>query len=160
MIKEDNKYEYKGGAMGKNIFIFILLCFVLLNFSEAFASKAQEDAAKGTDIALIDTTDMRYHRTPIRKLYRGMLNVLTCPLEVPASMFNVAADEENAFTGFALGGIQGVWTTLLRGLEGVFDVVTFIIPPYSKSIVTPEFAWDSLQQAYKTYDDGAGLIRQ
>jgi len=145
--------------MVKKICASVLLCFMLLSFSEAFASKAQEDAAKGTDITLIDTTDMRYHRTPIRKLYRGVLNVFTCPLELPASMFNVAVDEESAFTGFALGGFQGLWTTLLRGLEGVFDVATFLIPPYSKSIVTPEFAWDGLQQAYKAYEEAGASIR-
>lgn len=145
--------------MGKKICIFVLSCFILLNFSKVFASKAQEDAAKGKDITLVNTTDMRYHRTPIRKLYRGLLNIFTCPLEVLASMFNVTADEENAFTGFTLGSVQGLWTTLLRGADGVFDVATFIIPPYSKSIMTPEFAWDSLQQAYEAYDTGKASIQ-
>ncbi|MCX5694432.1 MAG: exosortase system-associated protein, TIGR04073 family [Candidatus Omnitrophica bacterium] len=139
--------------MVKKICIFVFLCFITLNFSDALASQAQEDAAKGKDITIVDTRDMRYHRTPIRKLLRGATNIITCPLEVPASMFSVAADEDNDFTGFVLGSFQGLWTALLRGLEGVFDFGTFIIPPYSKSIMTPEFAWDSLQQSYKAYDD-------
>jgi len=138
--------------MGKKVFTFGLLCFILLSFSNVFASKAQEDAKKGKNITLIDTEDMRYHRTPIRKLFRGVSNIFTCPLEIPASMMDVAADEENHFTGFLLGSFQGVFTTFLRALEGVFDVVTFIIPPYSKSVMVPEFAWDSLQQAYDKYD--------
>ena len=139
--------------MGKKICTFVLLCFILLSFSEAFASKAQEDAAKGTDITLIDTRDMRYHRTPLRKLHRGVFNIITCPLEFPASMFNVTVEENSSFTGFWLGGVQGVFTTFLRGLEGIFDVVTFIIPPYSKSIMVPEFAWDSLIQASEKYNN-------
>ena len=140
--------------MGKKICTFVLLCFILLSFSEAFASKAQEDAAKGTDITLIDTKDMRYYRTPLRKLHRGVFNIITCPLEFPASMFNVTVEENSSFTGFWLGGVQGVFTSFIRLFEGVFDVVTFIIPPYSKSIMVPEFAWDSLQQAYKAYEEG------
>jgi putative exosortase-associated protein (TIGR04073 family) len=138
--------------MIKTIRFFILFIFLFLSASNVFASKAQEDAARGKDITLVDTRDMRYHRTPVRKLFRGVSNIITCPLEVPASMFSTAADEENEFSGFFLGGVQGLCTTVLRGLEGVFDTVTFIIPPYSKSIVTPEFAWDSLRQAYDTYD--------
>lgn len=138
--------------MGKKISIFIFIMFVLLSFSEAFASKVQEDSDKKTDVALVDTSEIKAHGTPIRKLYRGAINVFTCYFEIPASMYNIAVEEKNAFTGFSLGGIQGLWVTLLRGLEGLFDVVTFPIPSYSKLIVTPEFAYVSLQQAYEAYE--------
>jgi putative exosortase-associated protein (TIGR04073 family) len=138
--------------MFKKLPLFVFLNLTLLIAPGAFAGPAQDDAAKGKNITAVQTQDMRYHRTPVRKLFRGFANLLTCPLEVPASIFNVSVEENNDFTGFFLGGFQGLFTSILRGTEGAFDAVTFIIPPYSKSIVTPEFAWDSLKQAYERYD--------
>ena len=138
--------------MSKKLLIFVFLGFILLISSRAFAGPAQDDQARGKDITAVDTRDMRYHRTPVRKLFRGVANFFTCPLEIPASVFNVSVEEDSDFSGLFLGGFQGLFTTVLRGMEGAFDVVTFIIPPYSKSIVTPEFAWDSLKQAYDRYD--------
>lgn len=140
--------------MGRKILIFSLLCFMALSFSKAFANDtAQDTSKKGKSITLVDTADMRYQKTPLRKLQRGVVNFLTCPLEVPASILNVSMDEQNVFTGYTLGGVQGLFTSLLRGLEGIFDVVTFIVPPYSKSIMTPEFAWDSLAQAFARHEE-------
>ncbi|MFA4888083.1 MAG: exosortase system-associated protein, TIGR04073 family [Candidatus Omnitrophota bacterium] len=139
--------------MRKKVLVFCFIISILLSFSKAFAIDAAEDSlGKEESGILIDTADMRYKKTPLNKLQRGLGNLGTCYFEIPASMFNVAA-EEGDFLGFFLGSVQGLFTTLFRALDGVFDTATFFVPPYNKPIMQPEYAYQSLKQAYNNYDE-------
>ena len=141
----------------KQVFLVIcLITFVLFSFSNAYSSDSKDNNSQTTGHegsaekeaeALINTTDMRYKKTPLNKLGRGVLNVSTCFLEIPASMIRVSKEKDNTFLGVTIGTAQGLFTALLRSVTGVFDAVTFIIPPYSKTLMDPEYAIESLENA-------------
>jgi putative exosortase-associated protein (TIGR04073 family) len=94
---------------------------------------------------------MGYEKTPLNKLERGILNIATFYLEIPASEYRVTKDKDNAFFGATMGTVQGVFTALFRGLTGVLDTVTFLVPPYNKPLMVPEYAVDSLDDAYNYF---------
>lgn len=98
--------------------------------------------------AEIGDEDMRWGETPLHKLERGAINIITCPLELPASMLSVA-DEKGEIFGFFIGTAEGLFTTLFRALSGVYDTVTFLIPSYTKPIMEPEYAIQSLDNAMR-----------
>jgi len=140
--------------MKKLILGFCLAGFVLFNFSGVYAqdaSPATETIEQSKDTALIDTADMRYNKTPINKLGRGLANIGTFYLEVPASMTRVSKDK-GEFLGFTVGFFQGIFTSLFRLTVGLYDTVTFIIPSYSKPLMQPEYATESLERAHIDYD--------
>jgi putative exosortase-associated protein (TIGR04073 family) len=92
--------------------------------------------------------DTRWAGTPVHKLERGLINIVTCPVELPASMLSVA-DEKGQIFGFFIGTAEGLFTTLFRALSGLYDTATFLIPSYSKPIMEPEYALQSLDNAQK-----------
>lgn len=115
--------------------IFCLITVTLLIFA-------------GSLRAEIDDKDIRWPATPLHKLERGVINIITCPIELPASMLSVA-DEKGEIFGLFIGAAEGVFTTLFRALAGVYDTATFLIPSYSKPIMEPEYAIQSLENAQK-----------
>jgi putative exosortase-associated protein (TIGR04073 family) len=99
-------------------------------------------------MAEIGDSDMRWGCTPLHKLERGVINICTCPLELPASMISVA-DEKGEIFGFFIGTAEGVVTSAFRALSGVYDTLTFLIPSYSKPIMEPEYAIQSLENVFE-----------
>ena len=71
-----------------------------------------------------------------RQLGRGLGNIVTGPLEIPANIIKVK-DTNGDVAGVTYGTLRGVWRCLVREGVGVFEVVTF--PMRFKPIVTPEF---------------------
>ncbi|MBI4706547.1 MAG: exosortase system-associated protein, TIGR04073 family [Candidatus Omnitrophica bacterium] len=90
----------------------------------------------------IDTDDVSIQKTPLNKLVRGSVNSATFFLEIPASIWDVSA-KSNFFKGYTVGFFDGLLTSVMRLGTGIFDVVTFIIPPYNKPLLEPEYAFDS-----------------
>jgi putative exosortase-associated protein (TIGR04073 family) len=119
-----------------NFLPVISLCAALL-FLPAASLKAE-----------LDDEDTRWGGTPIHKLERGAINIITCPLELPASMISVA-DQKGEIFGFAIGAAEGAFTTVFRAVSGVYDTVTFFIPPYNRPIMEPEYAIESFDEAFK-----------
>ena len=116
----------------------IILCLtavILFNFT-------------GSLRAEIGDVDMRWDGTPLHKLERGVVNIFTCPVELPASMISVA-DEKGEIFGFLIGTAEGLVTTVFRAASGVYDTLTFMIPSYSKPLMEPEYAIESLQNAQR-----------
>jgi len=141
--------------MKKLVLSFCLTVLILFNLSAAFAQdkyQAPVVPEEEKKAALIDTADMKYDKTPINKLGRGVANITTFYLEVPASMFRVSK-EKGELVGFTLGFFQGTLTSLLRLTAGLYDTVTFVIPSYSKPLMQPEYATESLEQACSALDD-------
>lgn len=83
-----------------------------------------------------------YANGSIRKLGRGIANVVTCEGE----LFRVT-DQVWRQDGFVaasiLGPLKGTWRTALRALAGAYDIGTFLIPlPKGfEPVMKPEFVF-------------------
>ncbi|MFP4058330.1 MAG: exosortase system-associated protein, TIGR04073 family [Candidatus Brocadiia bacterium] len=64
---------------------------------------------------------------PLARAFRGVTDIVICPLEVPATVRRVA-EERDAFFGLWAGGLEGVGNCLVRATCGVVEICTFPIP--------------------------------
>ena len=81
------------------------------------------------------------HNNPLRKLGRGIWNVLTFPFELPNRIDKVWK-KGGVNEGLTYGFCEGVSMMVARGAAGMFEVATFLfpIPPkYEPFISDPEF---------------------
>ncbi|MFA5262136.1 MAG: exosortase system-associated protein, TIGR04073 family [Candidatus Omnitrophota bacterium] len=117
--------------------------------TEVSAAKESREAKEKSEP--INTVDMSetYGKTPFNKLTRGVLNMSTFFFEVPAGVIRVGKEKDNYFIGATIGTAQGFFACILRAVTGVFDTVTFVIPPYNKPVMEPEYAVQSLEEAQK-----------
>ncbi len=118
-------------------YLFTLLLAAILVLGSAACLKAE-----------IGDEDMRWGCTPVHKLERGLVNICTFPLELPASMISVA-DEKGEVFGFIIGAVEGLAASAFRGVSGVYDTLTFFIPSYRKPLMQPEYAIQSLENAMR-----------
>lgn len=96
-----------------------------------------------------DTRTMSLEETPVNKFLRGGVNSLTFIAELPASIWDTIKNKGIA-QGCTLGLAEGIVTSLARLGTGLFDVITFVIPPYDKPILTPEYAIQSFKDKVVT----------
>lgn len=84
----------------------------------------------------------RYLDGSIRKLGRGVANIVTAPLELIRTPYFVE-ERDGGFAGFSVGIALGVKAAIVRELGGVIETVTFCIPiPRDfKPLVKPEFVY-------------------
>lgn len=78
-----------------------------------------------------------------RKLGRGAANVLTFPLELIRTP-ELVGRRDGYVSGSTVGLAQGVWHAVWRGVVGLTEVVTFLIPLPDKNfgpLLRPEFVW-------------------
>jgi|GEM_PF-618282 len=140
------------------------MVFVLLSLSYAYCLDTQANAVDATQPAAtaapasaqtsgkkesLDTAKMSttYGKTPFNKLTRGVFNMSTFYFEVPAAAMRVSKEKDNAFIGCTIGTAQGFFACMARALTAVFDTATFLIPPYNKPIMQPEYSVQSLEEA-------------
>ena len=101
-------------------------------------------ATAPTAAAVVDETKggPSYVSGSLRKLGRGIANVVTCPIELPRTVEKVAL-RDGYLAGGTVGILQGAWRTILRGVVGIFEVVTFPveIPKGFAPLIKPEFAF-------------------
>jgi len=78
----------------------------------------------------------------LRKLGRGIANVASCPFEFLRVPYFVTL-KEGYVAGSTVGLLKGVWMTLVRGVTGVYEVVTFPVevPEGYAPLLQPEFIW-------------------
>lgn len=134
--------------MKKAVLILSLSFFVLVAMLSVHAEESKKpEAQKESRGALIDTRDMRYEKSPLNKLGRGLINTVTCLVETPAGIYRVSSTK-GAIVGWTLGFAEGLFTSFLRGASGIFDAVTFIVPPYNKPLMQPEYAVDSFDESF------------
>lgn len=132
------------------------LILVLVFSANIYAEDSKTTGAGEKDAgALINTTDMRYEKSPLNKLGRGIINTLTCVVEIPAETYKVSEDKD-PLVGCTLGLVEGFFTAMLRGLTGIFDTVTFIIPPYDKPLMQPEYALMSAFEKFRYHKKQEG----
>ncbi len=72
------------------------------------------------------------------KLRRGLANFATGWVEIPIAM-DKSIKESNIVFGIVVGAVKGTVKGIARTAAGVFDVVTFPVPPYGKTWISPEF---------------------
>jgi len=76
--------------------------------------------------------------TAVTKLGNGLGNTLTGWMEVPRKISEIST-EQNAFAGITIGTLQGAVYGLGRTAAGVVDTATFVVPPYDKPIMEPNY---------------------
>ena len=92
--------------------------------------------------------------TIFTKLFRGVGHIIKAPIEIPVSVFNVAADTD-VFVGVGAGGVAGVASGIERLGAGCLDIVTFLFPPYDRSLITYELGKSPAAQAAAAAFPGA-----
>jgi putative exosortase-associated protein (TIGR04073 family) len=117
------------------LFILCLTAVILFNFTQSLNAE-------------LNNEDTRLGGTPLHKLERGVVNIFTSPVELPASMISVAKEKGEIF-GFFIGTAEGLFTFVFRLISGVYDTATFFIPSYSIPIMQPEYATQSLENALR-----------
>ena len=94
---------------------------------------------------------------PFKKLSRGLVNIVTAPLEVPNQMYwEAGRGKDNPgriISGYVEGVFIGTGWTIGRFLAGSYDIITFPIPPYKKSLIQPEYLFDSYREEYQEWFD-------
>lgn len=85
-----------------------------------------------------------YCGDPIRKLGRGICNIITCPFE----LFKQPSDVTNAdgpMAGATYGVLRGVGMMGARIVIGVYETTTFLVPfpkDYRPILTDPEFFFE------------------
>ncbi len=104
---------------------FFLVLFFLVN---AFANRAYAD-------------------TMLRKLSRGVTNIVTSPIELAVQPARVIVVEHQRTLAPTLGLFRGVYYTLGRITAGVYDIATFPIPlPFRyEPIFEPETVFQGIE---------------
>ena len=85
---------------------------------------------------------------PIHKMGRGVVNVLTGWIEIPKQI-HLGSQEQNPVIGLGRGLLRGTGLTVLRGVVGVYEALTFPLPYYPKDFASPyeqmelqDYAWE------------------
>lgn len=76
------------------------------------------------------------HRDPMRKLGRGLSNLLGGVTEIPHTIHEVT-QEDGDFAGLTYGTIKGVGRFFTREVVGAVEVLTF--PTGNGPVIEPEF---------------------
>lgn len=134
--------------MKRTVFVLMIAVMMLLpHYAFSFHIKTEYEVRmqdlKNDRGATIDANrDFAYKKSPLNKLGRGAINLVTCWAEVPAQFFKVSAatPDDNTVAGALVGFPQGALIGLVRGATAIYDICTFPIPPYDKPVMKPEYA--------------------
>jgi putative exosortase-associated protein (TIGR04073 family) len=129
---------------------FIVCVLVLLLVMASGIAVKPAHASNEDPLFQFDTADFDYENTPVNKLGRGIINAATCWAEVPGEWAEMSERTDPA-VGATLGVVQGAITSIIRCAVGVFDTVTFLIPPYNNPEMKPEYAIESADQKIRDY---------
>ncbi len=78
----------------------------------------------------------------LRKLGRGLANVVTSPAELIRTP-EMVEHQDGYLAAMTVGILQGAWHTIARAGVGIFEIATFYSPvPHDFApIIQPEFVW-------------------
>ncbi len=82
--------------------------------------------------------------TPLRKISRGLTNTAFCWMEIPRQTIKVKK-ERGEKAGILLGPLKGLAYTFGRCGVGIYEIVTFLVPPY-KPLIDPEFVFSEKEE--------------
>jgi putative exosortase-associated protein (TIGR04073 family) len=86
-----------------------------------------------------------YMENIVRKLGRGICNVVSLPFEFGGNVESIAY-EEGLPAACTYGVVRGVYRSVVRCVVGVYEVGTF--PISQGAIVEPEFVWSDMGGEY------------
>ncbi|MDD5195259.1 MAG: exosortase system-associated protein, TIGR04073 family [Candidatus Omnitrophica bacterium] len=81
---------------------------------------------------------------PLRKITRGAVNTTLCWVEIPRQTIKVNR-EKGDIAGLFWGPMKGLTYTAGRFCVGIYEMATFLLPPY-KPVVQPEFIFSEEEQ--------------
>jgi len=103
-----------------------------------------------------EISDKPFISKPFRKFGRGMVNVISSPLELPNQMYLLSDHaHENSKYGVetASAAIEGVFMgavyTFWRLGSGIYDLITFPLPKYEFCLITPTYLTVSYERYYE-----------
>lgn len=100
------------------------------------------------DNATINGNEINYDQSPVNKLGRGLVNTATCWSEIPNEIMKTS-EKTDPVVGCTVGTVKGIVTTVVRGFTGLFEAVTFFVPPYDEPIMKPEYALKNADDTMK-----------
>lgn len=80
----------------------------------------------------------------VKKLSRGISNVITCPFEI-LEQASRANNNDGPWAGCTYGILKGIGMMGVRAVVGVYEIATFPIPfpkGYQPILRDPEFFWE------------------
>lgn len=77
----------------------------------------------------------------LHKLGRGLVNSATGWCEYPKQIVETSK-EHNVAVGVTWGQVKGLGLGVARTGVGVYDTATFLIPPYDKILLEPEYVFE------------------
>jgi putative exosortase-associated protein (TIGR04073 family) len=121
----------------KILSIVFIFCCLAIFFAECWAGEAVPPPEPSIYL-------------PLKKLSRGVVNLVTAPLEVPNQMYWQAKRGKDNTGRVIVGYVEGIFIgtgwTVVRFLAGTYDLITFPLPPYKKSLIQPEYVFDWYQE--------------
>jgi len=98
---------------------------------------------------------------PFMKFGRGMVNIISSPLELPNQMYILSDHaKENSNYGIetASAAIEGVFMGMVYAFwrlgAGTYDLFTFPIPEYESCLITPIYFTISYKEYYEKEEKG------
>lgn len=107
-----------------------------LGITNAVQAMSVTDKEKAT--AKQDQEQAEYTSSPVNKGMRGIGNMATFWVDIPETM-NDVAKRNNIFIGATAGFFKGLAVAFIRGAGGLYDALTFPIPPYNEAPSEPEY---------------------
>ena len=139
--------------MKKNAILILILLSVISLFSSITAYAGYEsdeyiDFGEIKRLPVVDLDKVPYSEKAINKLDRGVVNAATFWMEVPAEVARVS-NEKDPFLGVTVGVVRGLVASIFRAGSAAFDTTTFLMPPYDKPLVKPEYAYNRADREIK-----------
>jgi len=107
-------------------------------------------------LGLVCSSPVHAESTPARKLGRGIVNIVTAPLEIPKQTrlyWKQGAKKTPHIIVWIISGIgRGCVDTVRRVGSGVWDVVTFPvdIPHHYEPLVTPDYVFQGCENLWNS----------
>lgn len=91
-------------------------------------------------LTMLSVSSMCYAQNALRKLGRGLANVLTGWIEIPKNIYDTSV-EENIGMGLTVGLAKGIGMTVVRTGAGIYETITFPfpLPEDYEPLLEPEF---------------------
>ncbi|MDD5505305.1 MAG: exosortase system-associated protein, TIGR04073 family [Candidatus Omnitrophica bacterium] len=137
----------------KNLILILgvlVLIFGGLTAGYCYENGADEEYTFTSPPMDIDRDEIPYSESSLNKLERGVINMATFWLELPAEVAKVS-DEQDPAAGATVGVVNGVITSAIRGVTAIYDTVTFPVPSYTKPVMKPEYAWTAADEKMKAW---------
>jgi putative exosortase-associated protein (TIGR04073 family) len=137
--------------------LILVLGVLALIFGSLAIGYCQDDPADGVyDVTFasppveFDRDEISFANSPINKLERGVVNMATFWMELPAEIAKVSKEQDPA-AGFTVGMVNGIIISAVRGATAIYDTATFPVASYTKPMMKPEYAWQAADEKIKAW---------